>query len=130
LTILKVVLQTTFLDAVFSLVMRKQLFQKHIVYAFLSLTLPALFLLATLTYQWLAYSGFWQSIARDESNAAATMMIRGEIAQLILFTMIGCIAGIILAVISLWLQRRFLSLGLAALIFNGLAFLFLVFWII
>ena len=110
--------------------MTKQLIPKHIVYAFLSLTCPAVALLATLTYQWLAYSNFWHSITRFESNATANMMIRGEIAQLILFSMIGYAIGTILAIISLWLQRHFLNLGLVALIFNGLAFLFLMsFWI-
>jgi hypothetical protein len=110
--------------------MRKKQFFKHIVYAFLSLASPAVALLATLTYQWLAYSSFWQSITRNDSNAASIMMSRGEITQLILFTMIGCAVGIILAIISLWQQQCFLSLGLVALIFNGLAFLFLMsFWI-
>jgi hypothetical protein len=57
-------------------------------------------------------------------------MIKGEITQLVFFTMIGCAVGIILAIISLWVHWRFLSLGLVALIFNGLAFLLLMsFWI-
>ena len=49
----------------------------------------------------------------------------GEVVQLIVFLMVGCLAGLIFAVLSLRLQRRVLGMGLAALVFNVLPYLLL-----
>jgi hypothetical protein len=47
------------------------------------------------------------------------------VVQLIVCSMIGCLVGLIFAVLSIRLQRRVLGAGLAALAFNGLPFLLL-----
>jgi len=58
------------------------------------------------------------------------MMAFAEVVQLIIASMAGCLAGLIFAVLSLRLQRRVLGVGLAAFVFNGVPFLFLIFlWI-
>jgi cell division protein FtsX len=109
--------------------MRKQPFSKHIVYAVLSFICPIVAFFVTLAYQSVVNSSFRQSLGHDDGMAAA-MMVFSEIAQIIFFTMIGCVIGIIFAVISLRLKRRFRSLGFMALVFNGLPFLLLLtFWI-
>ncbi len=109
--------------------MRKQRFSKHILYAVISFICPIVAFFATLAYQSVVNSSFWQSITPDES-AAGAMMAFAEFVQLFFFTMIGCLVGIVLAVISLRLKRRFRSLGFIDLVFNGLPFLLLLtFWI-
>ena len=53
-----------------------------------------------------------------------------EVVQLIVFTVAGCLVGLVFAVLSIRLRRRVWGMGLAALIFNGLPFLlFLSLWI-
>ena len=104
--------------------MKKQRFPKHIIYALISLASPITILFATLAYQSAANSSFWHSITPEESGAGA-MMAFAEVAQLIFLSMVGCLLGLIFAVLSIRLQRRVLGVGLAALVFNGLPFLLL-----
>ncbi len=55
-------------------------------------------------------------------------MAIGELIQLIVVSIVGCLFGIIFAVASLRLQQRVWSVGSVALVFNGLPFLFLIYW--
>ena len=109
--------------------MRKKRFPKYVVYVVLSFAAPVVALLVTFTYQSITNYSFYQSLTRDESFAGA-MMGFAEVVQLMLFTLIGCLVGIIFAVISLRVQRRVIGLGLAGLFFNGLPLLLLMFHLI
>jgi hypothetical protein len=109
--------------------MRQQRLPKHVVYAVLSLACPVIALFATLAYQSTANSEFWSSLTTGD-NAAAAMGAFAEFVEVIFFTMIGCVLGMISAVISLCVQRRVLGLGLAGVVFNGLPLLLFMFLLI
>ncbi len=109
--------------------MRQQRLPKHVVYAVLSLACPIIAFFATLAYQSAANSEFWSSLTTGEGAAGATMAF-AEVVQLILFTMIGCVLGMIFAAISLRIQRRILGFGLVGVVFNGLPLLLFMFLLI
>ena len=107
--------------------MKQRRFHKHIVYAVLSLVSPVIAFIATRAYQSAANSEFWNSLKTgDGESAAAVWGAMDEFAQLINFTMIGCIIGIIFALISLRIQRRILGFGLTGVVFNGLPLLLVI----
>jgi hypothetical protein len=88
--------------------MRKQGFRKHIIFAVLSVACPVIAFSSTLIYQYLVNSNFWNSLSDKEgtTDAAGAMMAFAEVIELIFFTIIGCIIGVIFAVISFLLWRR------------------------
>jgi hypothetical protein len=109
--------------------MRKQRLHKHIVCGAISFSCPFMAVIAVLAYQSVANSSFWQSLTPEESAAGATMAFC-EVVQLVLFLMSGCLIGLIFGILSVRFQRRVLGVGMAAIVFNTLPFLFLVtFWI-
>lgn len=50
-------------------------------------------------------------------------MVIAEVIQLMVFSMVGCLVGLIFAAVSIRIQQRVWGLGLFALVFNGLPFL-------
>lgn len=99
---------------------------KHAVYAIVSFFCPIIAVSAVLAYQAIAYADFWESITPEESAAGAMMAI-GEISQILVVSSGGCLLGILFAAASLRIQRQIRGVGLAALTFNGLPFLLLMF---
>jgi hypothetical protein len=88
--------------------MRKQRFRKHIIFAILSVACPIIAFSSTLIYQHIVDSDFWNSLSDKEgtTDAAGAMMGFAQAIELIFFTVIGCVVGIIFAVISFLLWRR------------------------
>ncbi len=88
--------------------MRKQRFRKHVIFAVLSIGCPVVAFSSTLIYQYFVNSNFWGSLSDKEgtTNAAGAMMAFAEFVELIFFTVIGSVVGIIFAVISFWLWRK------------------------
>jgi hypothetical protein len=95
----------------------------------LSFACPILALCAILVYQDLAHGEFWRSMTPDTS-AAGAMMAVGEVIELCFSVMVGCLAGIVFAALSLRSRGRLRVLSLVALLFNGVPFvLLLALWI-
>jgi ABC-type phosphate transport system permease subunit len=100
-------------------------------YALLSLACPIATTIIVLIYQKVANADFWQNLAThpDPDNAhVAGGMIVAEIIMLFFWLVIACLVGIILAIIGLYRQKKWFGLGTAALLINGVPFLFLIFF--
>jgi hypothetical protein len=109
--------------------MRKMRLPKHIVYGLISFACPVVAFIAILLYQSIVDSNFWVSLIPEESAAGALMAI-SEVVQVVLFSMGGCLVGLIFGILSIRIQRRVLGVGMAAIVFNALPFLLLMsFWI-
>lgn len=102
--------------------------RKHIIYALVSFACPIVAFFAMDLYQSTINADFWQSLVPgdDSSNTAGAMMAIGELIQMIYSLLLACFIGLIFAILSLRHRRRILSLGTAALIFNGVPLLMLV----
>lgn len=86
--------------------MKKRRLSQHIVCGIFALVCPVVAFSATLIYQWFAYSDFWNSLPQDNestTHAAGAMMGFAEVVQIIFFTAIGCLVGVVFAGISIWL---------------------------
>ena len=104
--------------------------QLHTLLAIASIVAPLLTVGLTILFQKLAHAGFWHSVQQDEAQIAG-LMAAAEVIQ-ILFTLgIGLLIGAILAILSIRLRRRILSLGLVALGLNGVPLVLLAsIWVI
>ena len=73
-------------------------------------------------YQQYAYADFWQSLVpgEDASNTAGAMMAFAGVIEAMVAVLIRCIVGILFAGLGLWNNRRIISLGMAALLFNAI----------
>jgi hypothetical protein len=102
----------------------------HLIYALISLVCPFVAYAITYIYQEYAHYEFRQGFVPgdDASVHSAALMALVEFFQMGFFVFIGCCVGIIFAMLSLLKKRRFLSFGLAALLFNGAPVVLLLFW--
>lgn len=102
--------------------------RKHIIYALVSFACPIVAFFAMDLYQSTINADFWQSLVPgdDSSNTAGALMGFVEVIQLIYSLLAGCFVGLVFSILSLRNRRRILSLGTAALIFNGVPLLLLV----
>ena len=101
--------------------------KRRLLYAILSVGCPFATLGGALVYQSFAHATFWKSLTPDESAAGALMGF-AEIMQLLLVSVVGCLVGLGLALISLLPQPRKTGvslLGYIGLAVNGLPLLLL-----
>ena len=91
--------------------------KKHLAFAGISVLCPIVAVTAVLIYQSYANAEFWQTLT-PEDNFVGAMMAVGELIQLGQTLVIGCVIGIVFAALSLFQRKKFVSVGLAALIFN------------
>lgn len=98
--------------------------KKHLVFAGISVLCPIFAVIAVSIYQWYANAEFWQTLTPEESFVGAMMAV-GELIQLAQSLVIGCVVEIVFAALSLFQRNRFVSVGLAALIFNVIPLLLL-----
>lgn len=76
------------------------------------------------TYQQIQNAGFWTSLGRDEtSDMAGALFAFTEVIQFIFVLLLGCIIGVIFAIISIVKARKILSIGFAGGILNSLPFI-------
>jgi NhaP-type Na+/H+ or K+/H+ antiporter len=91
--------------------------RQYLAYAFASFVCPVAIPLMTVAYQSVAHAEDWKLYSEDGMYIALA-----EIIQIVFAIAIGSAFGLILALISVRLQRRFLSVGTAAMLFNSLPF--------
>ena len=101
----------------------------HLVLALISVACPFIGLLAMFVYQDYAYGDFWSSLRPgDDANVnAGALMGFVVVLQLVAALLAGSGIGLIFAALSLRKRRRLVSFGTAALMFNSIPFLFLLF---
>ena len=97
-------------------------FPEHAIYALISFICPIAAYQGTLLYQSIANSEYWQSLTPGE-NVTGALMAFSEITQLIVSLVIGCTVGLLFAVLSIR-RHQVWSVGLIALVFNALPFVF------
>jgi len=100
---------------------------KQWVYGALSVLCPVLIVGAVLAFQAVAYPSIPSpSDPQDDADRhAAVLMVFAEVGQLLIATTVGCLLGVILAIRTLKLQKRWFGIGLLGLIFNGIPLVFL-----
>jgi len=100
---------------------------KQWVYGALSVLCPVLIVGAVLALQAVAYSSIPSPSdpPNDAHRHAALLMVLAEVGQLLMATTVGCLLGVILAIRTLKLQKRWFGIGLLGLIFNGIPLVFL-----
>jgi hypothetical protein len=106
--------------------------RKQWVYGALSVVCPILIVGAVLAFQAVAYPSIASSSdpPDDADRHAAVLMAVAEFGELLLATTVGCLLGVILAIRTLKLQKRWFGIGLVGLVLNGLPLVFLgAFWI-
>ena len=81
----------------------------HLVYGFISLACPFIAFIVISICQMLYFTDYWHP-----SESGVIGVITG------LGTLIGCLVGLVFAILSLKHRTRFSSLGTAALLFNAI----------
>ena len=106
--------------------------RKHRIYGTLAIFCPLAIVGAVLVFQTIAYPGITStSDPPDDADVhAAVFMALFELVQIFVATAVGCLLGLILAIRTLKLQKRWVGVGLVGVIFNSIPLLFLaVTWI-
>jgi hypothetical protein len=104
--------------------MRVQKIERHTLYGILSIACPVVIVGGVLLYKHLAHRTFWATLTPDESWVGVGMAL-DEVSPLLLFIVLACVAGLLLAWRSLTLRLRLISVGSIGLLFNGLPLLLL-----
>ncbi len=106
---------------------KKKLFQRHLIYALISLASPFISLGTVLLYQSYAYDWFWQitekaALLDDADINAGAMMGVVIVIQLVFALGIGSLLGLVFAVMSLKRNPKIISFGMISLLFNLIPF--------
>ncbi len=67
-------------------------------------------------------SSFWESVKQSEDgvqHVAGALMFLAELGDLLLYTALGCVVGLLLALRSIRLRQKMTTLGYVSLSFNG-----------
>lgn len=100
-----------------------------LIYGILSVACPFVIVIGTTSYQWLVRHNKTESLGPTDT-LSATLMDFGEGMQLMMFVLIGCIIGLILAVLCLAIAPRRRAASIAAYLgmaVNGLPLLYFLF---
>ena len=101
--------------------------RKYLVFALASFLSPIAAGLMTVGYQAVAHAEDWRLYGQD---MAAAYLALFEVIQIVFAIAIGSTLGLILALISLRLHRRVLSVGTTAMLFTGLPLVLSLFLIV
>lgn len=90
----------------------------------LSIACPIVTLVIVIVYQKIAHADFWNSVLAntdDDANvhAGALMAISEGFIQIV-STGVACVAGFLLALVSIKKQKKLFGIGLVALLINGI----------
>lgn len=99
---------------------------RHATFALSSFACPLAAVGVVVGYQSIAHAEFWRAITPDES-AAGAMMGFSEVIQIFLALFVGCIVGLVFAGLSVRARGHVFGTALAAVGFNGLPLLLLLF---
>jgi hypothetical protein len=97
------------------------------IYAILSIACPIATVAIVHISQTRAHSDFWEEVQQSEDgvqHVAGALMALWEIGELVLYTTLACIVGLMLAFISIQLRRNWTILGLVCLCINATPLLF------
>jgi hypothetical protein len=103
-------------------------------YAILSIVCPVITVAGVHILQTRAHSDFWVSVQNPEDSVqhiAGFFMFLSEIGELLQYTTLACIVGLVLALRSVYLSRDLTTLGLFCLSLNATPLLlaaFLLIW--
>ncbi|HMS43249.1 MAG TPA: hypothetical protein PKE69_23675 [Pyrinomonadaceae bacterium] len=90
----------------------------------ISLACPFIFAFAVYVYQDIKNAEFQQLLKNaSDLNPAVGLSGFAELIQFVVFVLIGCFVGLIIASLSLWNRKKILSLGLVGLVINSLPFI-------
>jgi hypothetical protein len=105
--------------------------RKQWVYGALSIVCPLIILGGVLIFQAISYPSAPLSDPPDDADIhSAVLMTFVVVFQLLVAMTVGCLLGLILAMKTLKLQKRWIGIGLIGLIFNGIPLVLLAaFWI-
>lgn len=95
------------------------------IYIIISFICPIVAVAGMRFYQWIGNSDYWSSLT-PEYSAAGALLGFVEVIQVIFALLLGCIIGLVFAGLYFWSPRNIKALGIAAVIYNGLPFIFLV----
>jgi hypothetical protein len=103
------------------------------IYAVLSIACPIVTVASVYLLQTRAHSDFWESVKQSDDgvqHGAAGLMVLAEFGDLLLYSALACVAGLLLALRSIQLRRNLTSLGCFCLSVNGAPLLIAAFlWI-
>ena len=103
------------------------------IYAILSIVCPIITVAVVQILQMRTHSDFWASLQQSEDgvqHGAATFMFLSELGDLLLYTTIACIVGLVLAFRSIQLRRKLTTMGLFCLSINATPLLLAAFLLI
>jgi hypothetical protein len=92
------------------------------IYAILSIVFPIITVASVHILQTRAHSDFWVSVQNPEDSVqyiARIFMFLSEIGELVQYTTLACIVGLVLALRSIYLSRDLSTLGLFCLSLNA-----------
>jgi len=103
------------------------------IYAILSIACPVVTVASVYLLQTRAHSDFWDSVKQSVDgvqHAAGALMFLSEIGDLLLYSALACVVGLLLALRSIQLLRNLTTLGYFSLSINGAPLLIAAFlWI-
>ena len=91
------------------------------IYALIAFACPVIAFAAINVYQSYAHAHFWNSVngVEGDYSIAVGIMALAEFVAIVFYTVVGCFVGLIPAFLSFRLQRKFVGLGLVALVLNA-----------
>jgi len=103
------------------------------IYAILSIACPIVTVASVYLLQTRAHSDFWESVKQSDDgvqHVAGALMVLTELVDLLLYTALACVVGLVLALRSVKLRRNLTTLGYFCLSVNGAPLLIAAFmWI-
>ena len=92
------------------------------IYAILSIACPVVTVASVYLLQTSAHSSFWESVKQSDDgvqHVAGAFMFLAELSNLLLYTELACVVGLLLALRSIQVPRSLTTLGYFCLSVNG-----------